>query len=204
MKILKIVLILAALAITAAAALVWFGAYNVAADKPHWPLTHILMESVRERSIAVRARRIEVPAGLDHPDRVRRGAGNYDAMCVGCHLKPGMQDSEIRKGIYPKPPNLAEPSSAVVAERFWVIKHGIKMSAMPAWGKAGVDDETIWNLVALLQKLPEMSAEEYKALVAESEGHSHARAEAETGEEGSRHAPGKRDGHEHGAQHPHN
>lgn len=203
MKILKIVLILAALAITAAAALVGSGVYNVAADEPHWPLTYKLMEFVRERSIAVRARRIEVPAGLDHPDRVRRGAGNYDAMCVGCHLKPGMQESEIRKGLYPQPPNLAEPSSSAAAARFWVIKHGMKMSAMPAWGAAGVDDETIWNIVALLQKLPGMSADEYKLLVSASEGHSHARAQAVPGGDGSRHAPGARDDHEHGDQHPH-
>jgi hypothetical protein len=46
-----------------------------------------------------------------------------------------------------------------------VIKHGIKMSAMPAWG-ASHDDATIWSMVAFLQKLPGMSAQEYKDIVA--------------------------------------
>lgn len=50
---------------------------------------------------------------------------------------------------------------------FWVIKHGLKMSAMPAWGKTH-DDETIWSMVAFVNKLPSMSAQEYKEMVAKA------------------------------------
>jgi hypothetical protein len=48
-----------------------------------------------------------------------------------------------------------------------VIKHGIKMSAMPAWGPSH-DDATIWSMVAFLQKLPEMTPAQYKAMVAKA------------------------------------
>ena len=88
-------------------------------------------------------------------------------MCTGCHLSPGVNDSELRVGMYPQPPNLSkvhvDPKDA-----FWVIKHGIKMSAMPAWGKAGHDDPTIWSMVAFLEKLPGMTPAEYKAIVAKA------------------------------------
>jgi hypothetical protein len=47
-----------------------------------------------------------VPDDFGNLERVRRGAGNYDAMCINCHLAPEMPDSEIRKGLYPRPPNL--------------------------------------------------------------------------------------------------
>ena len=50
-------------------------------------------------------------------------------------------------------------------EAFWVIKHGIKMSAMPAWGGSH-DDATIWSMVAFLQKLPDLSPAQYKDIVA--------------------------------------
>ena len=50
---------------------------------------------------------------------------------------------------------------------FWVIKHGIKMSAMPAWGSSH-DDPTIWSMVAFLRKLPELSPEQYKSIVAKA------------------------------------
>jgi mono/diheme cytochrome c family protein len=50
-------------------------------------------------------------------------------------------------------------------EAFWVIKHGIKMSAMPAWGFSH-DDPTIWSMVAFVQKLPAMSPAQYRDIVA--------------------------------------
>ena len=119
-----------------------------------------------------------MPPDLASAERVRRGAGNYDAMCTGCHLKPGMEDSEIRKGLYPQPPNLAKGAEAQgdPARRFWTIKHGLKMTAMPAWSKSGVDDDTIWDMVALLQRMPSLSPGEYEGLVETSEGHTHAGA----------------------------
>jgi hypothetical protein len=43
---------------------------------------------------------------------------------------------------------------------------------MPAWEKS-MQDVDIWNVVALTQKLPELDAAAYQALVAKSAGHSH-------------------------------
>jgi hypothetical protein len=90
---------------------------------------------------------------------------------MGCHLAPGMAATELSKGLYPAPPDLTRhPVGA--AEAFWVIKHGIKASGMPAWGKS-MDDEYIWNMAAFLQRLPDLGPEQYEALVASSGGHSH-------------------------------
>lgn len=183
----RILLILAALALAAAAGFVYSGVYNVAADEAHWPMTYGLLATLRERSIAARIDSIAVPPNLDDAQRVQRGAGNYDAMCVGCHLRPGVHNSEIRKGLYPQPPDLAQdlpgrdPSEAetprAAARQFWIIKHGIKASGMPSWSQGGMDDETIWDMVALLRKLPALDGTEYVALVADSEGHTHAGTE---------------------------
>jgi mono/diheme cytochrome c family protein len=151
-----------------AAAAAWFvfsGRYDVGADTPHWDVTRRLIEFVRDRSIAARARDVEVP-DLRDEQIVLRGAGQYAAMCANCHLAPEQEDSEIRPGLYPRPPNLTEqrfdPKTV-----FWVTKHGLKMSGMPAWG-VGHDDETIWSIVAFVNKLPGLSAEHYKDMVARS------------------------------------
>ena len=83
-------------------------------------------------------------------------------MCTGCHLAPGMQDSELRAGLYPQPPNLShDPVDPRAA--FWIIKHGIKMSAMPAWGKT-LDDAAIWDILSFIRKMPDMSADQYRQL----------------------------------------
>lgn len=139
------------------------GLYDIGADDHHWPLTFRALQTVRDRSIHVRSVHIEVP-NLEDPRLILKGAGQYAAMCTGCHLAPGVGESELRVGMYPKPPNLSrmyvDPKDA-----FWVIKHGIKMSAMPAWG-ASHDDATIWSMVAFLGKLPSMSPPQYNAIVA--------------------------------------
>lgn len=159
------------LGVLAAAAFVWSGAYDIGADDPHLRLTTSTLQTLRMRSIAVRARQIEVP-DLQDPARIRRGAGNYDAMCAGCHLAPGAGPSELSQGLYPAPPNLSRLADIDAAQAFWVIKHGIKASGMPAWGKS-MEDSDIWDLVAFLERLPALNSAQYEAEVAASGGHSH-------------------------------
>jgi mono/diheme cytochrome c family protein len=166
----SIVLLLAGAAVVAVAFL-WSGLYDVGADDPHLPPVRAALETLRERSITVRARALVVPI-LSDPAMIRRGAGNYEAMCTGCHLKPGVAATELSRGLYPAPPVLARAAGASPARQFWVIKHGIKASAMPAWGKS-MDDESVWSLVAFLQRLPALDASQYYALVESSEGHAH-------------------------------
>lgn len=148
--------------IIAGAAFVYSGVYNIGADSPHWPVTKQLIGALRDHSIAQRDGNVTVP-NLDDPALIAEGAGHYAEMCVGCHLAPGMEDSELRQGLYPKPPNLAKIGIDNPAEAFWFIKHGIKMSAMPAWGLTH-DDHKIWAIVAFTRKLPRLSAEQFKQM----------------------------------------
>lgn len=165
------VIVLALSAALFSGLMVWFGIYNVAADDPHMKPTYRLLEIMRERSIAVRAEKLQVPADLKTTARIVQGAGNYNAMCTGCHLAPGMAVTELSKGLYPAPPNLTK-TEVDAAEAFWVVKHGIKASGMPAWGKS-MDDAYIWNMAAFLQELPKLTPVQYQAMVESSGGHSH-------------------------------
>ncbi len=129
------------------------------------------MQTLRGRSIETKAGSLEVPADLMDSKHVVQGSGNYDAMCAVCHLSPGAGQTELSRGLYPAPPNLTT-YRVDEASAFWVIKHGIKASGMPAWGLS-MGDEYIWNMAAFLQKLPDLDADEYRAMVASSGGHSH-------------------------------
>ncbi len=145
------------------------GAYDFAADVPHTRVMTKLIALARERSIEVRAAGVKVPP-LNDPGMIREGAEHYSEMCVSCHLAPGMPDNEMRPGMNPKPPALASIPSEEPAEQFWIIKHGLKMTAMPAWGTTHSDEE-IWNIVAFLQRLPSMSAKQYRGLTQEAHAH---------------------------------
>lgn len=166
------------LAVVAGLGVVYGGLLDPAADKPHYRPVAWLLDSARESGVELRARGIEVP-DLADPALIRFGAGNYDAMCAGCHLMPGVDDSEIHRGLYPSPPAFPALSRLEPALAFWTIKHGIKASGMPAWGMS-MEDRAIWGTVAFLQKLPDLSPEAYRMAVENSDGHSHAPASSST------------------------
>lgn len=156
-----VVLIIAA----AASAFIYTGAYNIGADAPHSHAVYGLLEGLRERSVRSHARQIAVPADLNDAKRVAAGAGLYAEMCTGCHLGPGLERTEMSQGLYPSAPEFARGDDLSPAEQFWTIKHGVKLTAMPAWGKTH-SDELIWNMVAFIRQLSKMSPEQYKAAVA--------------------------------------
>jgi hypothetical protein len=131
----------------------------------------------------VRRHRDMVPGSgspIHRRDSERNGVGATAAAVQRwhCHLAPGMEDNEMRPGLYPYPPNLAahrrdakedpQVARASAARQFWIIKHGIKMSAMPAWGKTH-DDATIWGIVAFVQKLSMLTPQQYGEMTKESE-----------------------------------
>ena len=187
-------------------ALIQSGGIDFAADSAHSPSITKLIEWAREQSVAKQVKDIIPPTDLASEERIRRGAGNYEAMCVSCHLSPGVEDSEIRKGLYPSPPNLSQAAPATEekgadARRFWIIKHGIKGSGKPAWAKGGMDDDAIWDLTAFIKILPKLSAAEYQVRVAASEGHSHAGMEPPASAQSSPN-PHNHEGHSH-SKHKH-
>lgn len=146
------------------------GAYNIAATEKHWAITEKLISWVRDSSIKARAEELEVPP-LDDEALVEKGFQHYKAMCTGCHLAPGKEPTELALGLYPQAPEFSEREPVTDAQEklnlsrkyFWVIKNGIKMTAMPAWGLTH-NDEAIWALTAFLHKLHGMPAEQYAAL----------------------------------------
>jgi mono/diheme cytochrome c family protein len=173
-----------------AAVAIYEGLYNIAADVPHTQPVYWLLETARERSVAVRARDIVVPNDLDDANRISKGASEYSEMCSGCHLAPGMERTEISRGLYPRAPELRHGSDLTPAEQFWVIKHGVKMTGMPAWGITH-DDELLWDVVAFVRKLPEMTPEQYETLVKNAPKHEELMHEMEMGGD-----------HDHDAEHP--
>lgn len=150
----------------------WSGIYNIGADDAHTKPVNSMLRMLRDRSITARADDLHPPPNLDDAALIRQGAGNYDAMCTSCHLGPDMEQTEISQGLYPAPPNFSELTAGDPAHHFWVIKHGIKASGMPAWGES-MEDEYIWGMVAFMQHLPKLDGEQYLAMVASSGGHSH-------------------------------
>jgi mono/diheme cytochrome c family protein len=171
---------LTALVVIAIASLgiVFSGAYNVAATEPHTAFVRWLFSTTMHRSVEVRGTDVRAPQNFTE-DQFKKGFSEFNEMCVGCHGAPGKEANEIGKGINPGAPNLADSAKHWdSAHLFWIIKNGIKMTAMPAFAPTHSDDE-IWTIIAFVRRLPELTPEQYQQLEkntaepGEHGGHSH-------------------------------
>ena len=147
--------------VASAAIYVYSGRYDVAADSSDTTFVSWLLGTVSDRSVEAHAKNIQPPNTLTDETMLVEGAGHYAEMCAGCHLAPGVGKDAIQSALNPEPPRLALPSDLSAAEMFWVIKHGVKMSGMPAWGKSHSDQE-IWAITAFVRRLPTLSAQGYQ------------------------------------------
>src|SRR6478672_12332076 len=79
------------------------------------------------------------------------GAKTYQAMCSRCHGASRESDTSYGRSFYPPAPQLPlTRSSYNDKEMFWIVKHGIRNTAMPAWGNL-LSDEDIWQVVTLVE-----------------------------------------------------
>lgn len=157
------------------------GVINMAATNDPGSLEKSLATFAVNRSMTVRAPNTENPFEGDS-EAVASGLSHYAGMCVRCHGGPGVQPEEFAQGLNPPAPLLdraAEKYSA--GDLFWITKHGIRMTGMPAFGETHSDDD-IWKIVAFVNELPKLTAQQ-KDELAQSVGSGHA--------------------HQHGEQHQH-
>lgn len=164
------------LALVIALGVILSGAYNVAATDRHNPIAAWAFETTFENSVSRQASAIAAPELT--PAMVQAGAGEYKAMCAQCHGGIGEERAGFAQGMMPKPPALAGSAEHLSAsEVFWLVKHGVKMSGMPAFGPTH-DDDVVWNIAAFVKAMPGMSADRYGAYGAgEGGGHHHAPGE---------------------------
>ena len=143
--------------------LAWSGVYNIAASRGHWAVVEWFLQFGMKNSVERRAWGIEAPR-LDHPDLHSLGAAHFHRACVHCHGAPETPSDLTAQQALPPPPDLTHVSKMWKdRELFWIVKHGIKYTGMPAWVVQERDDE-VWAMVAFLKRLPELDAESYRRL----------------------------------------
>lgn len=155
------------LVVAIAAGVFFFGGfYNVAAAVDDPDLMNWALVRVRESSIK---RHVDAtpPIKLDDSTTIQKGAREYaEHGCANCHGAPGVNWAKFSEGLNPGPPDLKDAAGEEAGHIFWIIKNGIKMTAMPSFSKAGVSDEDIWEIVAFVKHLPNVSEADFKAWTA--------------------------------------
>lgn len=172
MKILMALILSVVALMLGAVGFAYSGLYDVAASSSHGGFVSWFLSTTSHASIARRAADIEVP-DLNNAMLIQAGVNDFDTMCSGCHGAPGKSPAAMGQGLNPSAPNLAESVLDMSpSELFWVTKHGVKMTGMPAWG-ATHDDSALWPVVAFMNTLPGLSGDDFQALLASTEGAGH-------------------------------
>lgn len=139
------------------------GIVPIKASSGHWAITEWFLQFSKVRSIRTHSLGIDAPP-LDDPALVLRGAGHYDLGCRPCHGGPDGGTPQLARFMLPSPPDLRSVApTRRTRELFYVVKHGIKLTGMPAWTAQTRDDE-VWAVVAFLSRLPRIDAVEYGRL----------------------------------------
>ena len=168
MRILAVIGILGIVAAIAVAVLTFGGFYNVAATEADSDPVAWALIRVRNASIDRRAAGLAPSVKLDDPEVVKAGARAFAARgCATCHGAPGVGWAKFSEALNPDPPDLKEAGQTDTPARiFWVVKNGIRMTAMPAFSAIGATDDEIWSIAAFVKKLPTVSEADYKAWTA--------------------------------------
>jgi len=160
---LRSILIILTAGIVAGAGVFWLGLINIGASTGHWAITDWVLHTAMRRSVQFRADATP-PEDFPSAAMIRRGAGHYEIGCAPCHGSPAAPRGAVVREMTPEPPDLSGRIDLwSPADLFWIVKHGVKLTGMPAWPARSRDDE-VWSMVAFLTEMPQMNQEEYRVL----------------------------------------
>jgi len=126
-----------------------------------------------EEFLARHARKIATPADareLKNPfpvtaQSMAAARAHWADHCASCHALDGGGNTVIGRNLYPKAPDMRDTQTQGLTngELYYIISNGVRFTGMPAWG--GEDSpEEIWQLVAFIRRLPNLSPEELKEM----------------------------------------
>lgn len=164
-------LVVAVLAVIGAAAVIflaWLARAGISARQEPSPLETRIARAVRSmaitREVAGRANPVQ-----QTPETLHAGLEHYAAHCAVCHADDGSGQTEVGRGMYPRPPDLRREATQSLSdgEMFYIIENGVRFTGMPAW-RAGTRDGDIenWHLVQFIRHLPRITPAELKEVQA--------------------------------------
>ncbi len=138
------------------------GWYDITATRQHWQAVHSLLEQGMRESVRFHARKVVEPDVGGTPAMLR-GAALYRKNCEQCHGGPGVAQQPFAQSMQPVPGPLADAARRWrPRELYWITRHGIKMSGMPAWSVRMTESE-LWDVVSFLWRMPGLTAAQYQA-----------------------------------------
>ena len=129
--------------------------------------TEVMMaRSLRHLAVPHAMRNVRNPIPLT-AEALSEGREHFADHCAGCHANDGSGNTEMGKNLYPKAPDMrgADTQKLTDGELFAIIKNGVRLTGMPAWGDpGGRDDADTWKLVHFIRHMPKMTPAEIEQM----------------------------------------
>ena len=145
-----LVLVLGALAFLS------FGLMPTNADAVPSSLERRMATSAMDASIDRHASQISNPVPPTD-DNLIQGMKIYTMNCSVCHGTLDEKPSLLEKSLYPPPPQLIlDPLDDPEWRTFYVVRAGVRYTAMPSWSKT-LSIEDMWKVTAFLSHIGKLS-----------------------------------------------
>lgn len=146
----------------------WSGAIQISASSGHWRITDWFLHWVMRNSVRTYSA-FQTPQDPVDESGLISAAGHFRQACQVCHGAPGVRLSPVMQNATPPAPDLAKTAGEWRdRELFWIIRHGVKFTGMPAWATSGRPDE-VRRMTAFVRRLPGMTAQRYRTLTQASD-----------------------------------
>lgn len=146
----------------------WSGAMQISASSGHWRITDWFLHWTMRNSVRTYSVFQSPSDPLDNTGLVS-AAGHFRQSCQICHGAPGVRPSPVMQAATPPAPDLAKTAVEWTdRELFWIVRHGVKFTGMPAWAVDDRPDE-VRRMAAFVRRLPRMTPAQYRAMVEESD-----------------------------------
>ena len=162
-------LVLGALLLAGAGALLLLRGGFSARDEPSG-IEKLVARQARHLAVPRAARELKNPLPRT-PELLAEARAHFADHCALCHGNDGRGKTEIGQNLYPKAPDmtLADTQNLSDGELFSIIKNGIRLTGMPAWGAdTPEDDRASWQLVHLIRHLPAITEAELREMEAQN------------------------------------
>jgi mono/diheme cytochrome c family protein len=158
------VLVLAVLAVFAYVA-VTVVRHGISARQEPTRAEMLIARSLRHLAVPASLRNAKNPVPLT-PAAINEGREHFADHCAQCHGNDGRGNTEMGRNLYPRAPDMTLPATQKLSdgELFAIIKNGVRLTGMPAWGGEHGDDSQTWKLVHFIRHMPRMTKEEAESM----------------------------------------
>jgi mono/diheme cytochrome c family protein len=140
----------------------WIVVHGTSARDSPTALEEIVARTMRHLAAPAKERQRINPVPPT-PEALAEGMGHWADHCATCHGNDGRGRTEIGRNLYPKAPDMTLPKTQGLSdgELFAIIKNGVRLTGMPAWGNPGdAEDTQTWKLVLFVRHLRDMTPNE--------------------------------------------